>query len=74
MKTRSLEEQRASRKRKQDACDHPEEGHYPLTASDYVLCCGCGLQFEKVLDCTQERCVCQDENCPFNTVGFDEEE
>jgi hypothetical protein len=42
---RTLEEQRESRRLRQDACEHDATRHYLLTASNYILCLDCGLQF-----------------------------
>jgi len=40
-----IEEQRETRKRQQDACEHHTERWYSLTATDYILCLDCGKQF-----------------------------
>ena len=41
----AYEEQREARRLRQEACDHPQEKHYPLTATDHILCLDCGKQF-----------------------------
>ena len=41
----STEEDREARRLQQEACDHPKVKHYPLTATDHIMCLGCGKQF-----------------------------
>ena len=42
-------------------------------AAEDVECVACGGDCDcdnMWLPCTQEKCVCQEENCPFNSIGF----
>ena len=38
------EQMRIDKKKIQDACKHPSERRYVLTATDYNLCLDCGFQ------------------------------